>query len=89
MEGTQLNVWVVWKMLWHFPALVRSGTFQRLWEQHFYYNMGNMGTGIFFQCDDPRYQHARMLHLGGNINMSEDLRIALCFGGDVMNICIK
>jgi hypothetical protein len=51
--------------------------------------MGNMGTGIFFQCDDPRYQHARMLHLGGNINMSEDLRIALCFGGDVMNICIK
>jgi len=48
-----------------------------------------MGTGIFFQCDDPHYQHARMPYLGGNINISEDLRIALHVEGDVMNICVK
>ena len=48
-----------------------------------------MGTGILFKCDDPLYQHATMPHIGGNINISEDLRIALCFGVDVMNICVK
>jgi len=24
MEGTQLNVWVAWKMLQHLPALLRA-----------------------------------------------------------------
>jgi len=28
-------------------------------------------------------------HVGGNINISADLRIALCFDGDVMNVCVK
>jgi len=27
--------------------------------------------------------------VGGNINISVDLRIALCFDGVVMNICVK
>jgi len=51
--------------------------------------MGNMGMDIFFQYEDHHYQHARMPHLGGIVNISEDLRIALCFDGDVVNICVK
>lgn len=46
-----------------------------------------MGTGIFFQCDDPHHQHARMPCLGGNMNISVDLRVALCVDGGYEHLC--